>query len=150
MRVSIKICCLVVLLLVATCAIPRWTTAAEENASPTIPKIVLVGLDAYKASGANAAMKAWLKGSPLENEKQATSQVAIFKQIESYYGSYKSYEIAQIRELSTSTKIVYLVMNFEKGPVFTSFVCYKTEKDWIIPDCTFNTKAETIFPWLRK
>jgi hypothetical protein len=146
MKVSTKSLGLAVLLVLATWAVKSWSAAGTEDATQAVPKIVQTGLDAYKANGADAAIKAWLKGSALEGEKQATSQAASFKQIENYYASYKSWEIVQVKDISKSTKIVYLVMNFQRGPVFASFVCYKADPDWVLPTFNFNTKPEAVFP----
>jgi hypothetical protein len=42
--------------------------------------------------------------------------------------------------------IVYLTINYEKGPLFGRFLAYRIRNDWILPDFTFDTKPEAIFP----
>jgi len=119
---------------------------AQTRPADDIPKIVLSGLDAYKAEGADAAMKAWIKGSPLDGSKDALSQANVLRQIQDYYGSYKTFDLIHTRNLSPIIKVVYLALNYEKGPLFAKFVVYQTEQGWILTTFTFNTKEELILP----
>jgi hypothetical protein len=42
--------------------------------------------------------------------------------------------------------IVYLTINYEKGPLFARFLAYRIRNDWVLPDFTFDTKPEAVFP----
>ena len=117
--------------------------SAKENG---IPDILLRGLVTYKAKGADAAMTAWIKGSPIEGDKTALSQANIFRQIESLYGAYIGYDLIRIVDITPSSKLVYIQMNFEKGPVFASFLCYLKKTEWIIENLDFNTAPDKILP----
>lgn len=120
--------------------------AASGQESSEVPKVVLSGLESYKAEGPEAAIKAWLKGSPIEGSKDALSQANMLRQVQDYYGAYKSFDLIRSRNISPTTRIVYIVMDYEKGPLFAKFVVYKAEEGWIIPSFTFNTKEELIIP----
>jgi hypothetical protein len=119
---------------------------AQAQEHSEVPKIVLSGLDAYKAEGPEAAVKAWLKGSPLEGSKEALGQANVLRQIEEFYGAYKAFDFIRSRNLSPTTRIIYLTLDYEKGPLFAKFVTYRTEQGWILPSFTFNTKEESILP----
>jgi hypothetical protein len=119
---------------------------AQTRAADDIPKIVLAGLDAYKAEGADAAMKAWIKGSPLDGSKDALSQANVLRQIQDFYGSYKTFDLVHTRILSPNIRVIYLSLNYEKGPLFAKFVVYQTVQGWILTTFTFNTKDELIIP----
>ncbi len=41
----------------------------QKLSSEVIPKVLLAGMDAYKADGPEAAIKAWLKGSAKRNTR---------------------------------------------------------------------------------
>ncbi len=84
----------------------------------------------------------------MEGEKSAIAEAEKFKQIERYFGKYKSYEWIDTKEIGASSKIVYLTMTYERGAAFASFLVYKGEKDWIIQNMDFNTTPATIMPWL--
>lgn len=119
---------------------------AGAQESSDVPKIILLGLDAYKAEGPEAALKAWVKGGPLEGSKDALSQANVLRQVQDYYGVYKAFDVIRSRNLSPTTRIFYLTMDYEKGPVFAKFVAYRTEQGWIVTTFTFNTKDDLIVP----
>jgi hypothetical protein len=119
---------------------------AGAQESGDVPKIILSGLDAYKAEGPEAAIKAWVKGGPMEESKDALSQANVLRQIQDYYGVYKAFDVIRSRNLSPTTRIFYLTMDYEKGPLFAKFVAYRTEQGWIVTTFTFNTKEDLIVP----
>lgn len=120
----------------------------ETEASTTgIPKIVLAGLKAYQAQGAETAIKEWIKGGPVENDAATAKASGTFHQIESFYGSYIGYDLITIESITPKIKIVYIAMNFEKGPIFCQFPCYKRGSDWIITGkFNFNTEPSQVLP----
>ena len=118
-----------------------------ESAKP-VPPIIQAGFSAYASEGPEAAINAWLKGGPMEGEKTAVAAADNFRQIERYLGKYKSYELIDVKDIGTSSKMLYFSMNFDRGAAYASFVIYKREKDWIVQNLDFNTKPETIMPWL--
>ena len=123
-----------------------WNSLAAEQARSELPKILLDGFSAYKAEGAEAALKTWLKGSPMEGEKQALSQVNALLQIESLVGKYLTYHPIHNRALTPTTQIVFLVVDYEKGPLFGVFVLYKAADGWIAFKFDFNLNPWEILP----
>jgi hypothetical protein len=116
-----------------------------------IPPIIKSGLTAYKASGPEAAIIAWIKGSPFDGSKDAMSQANLFKQVETFYGKYLDYTPIAVINLTPTTKIIYLSMNFTSGPVFCKFLVYKIQvqgKDsWILSGkFNFHTEPEQVLP----
>lgn len=119
--------------------------AAEE----TLPAVILNGLTAYKKSGPEAAIKAWIKGGPMEKkEKESLQYGASFKAIEEYYGSYQAHHLISTKEITPVSRFIILSMDFERGPVFARFLAYKGEKGWLLVSFDFNTKPEIILPAL--
>ena len=134
----------IALLMVAFGNCPR---VSGQTPNPVeVPKIILSGLEAYKTEGPEAAVKAWLKGGPLEGSKEALSQANVLRQIQDFYGAYKTFDIVQSKNLAPSVRVVYLTLDFEKGPLYAKFVAYRTDKDWILTSFDLNTKAEVILP----
>ncbi len=109
-----------------------------------LPAVIVSGLDAYKSKGPDEAVKAWIKGSPIEGSKDALSQANSLRQVQDFYGAYQSFDVVGTRELSPKTRILYLVMDYESGPLFAKFVVYRTEHGWILTSFNFNTKDEMI------
>jgi len=120
-----------------------------ELGSEEIPKVIVSGLDAYKADGPEAAIKTWLKGSPVEGSKEALSQANILRQIQDFYGAYKGFHLVQSRNIGPTSRILYLVLDYETGPVFFKFEVFRTEQAWILTSFTLNTHPEQILPDCR-
>jgi len=112
-----------------------------------IPHVVIAGLEAYKDKGPDEAVKAWIKDSPLDGNKDALTQANMLRQVQDFYGLYQSFETISTEDLSRRVRVVYLVMNFDKGPLFAKFVTYHSEDHgWVLTSFNFNTKAELILP----
>jgi hypothetical protein len=119
---------------------------AQTRPNNDLPPVILSGLDAYKAEGPEAAIRAWIKGSPIEGSKDALAQSNVLRQIQDFYGSYKSYDVISARILSPNIRILYLGLNYEKGPLFSKFIIFQTAQGWILTSFNFNTKEELILP----
>ena len=70
----------------------------------------------------------------------------LLRQIQDYYGTYRAFEIVSTKDLSPKTRVIYLVLDFEKGPLFAKFVVYRSGQAWILAYFNFNTKEELVFP----
>ena len=132
----------IILALLSLCSI---TTVAF--AETDVPSIVTDGLKAFQKSGGKAGLAAWLKGSPVENDTTTSIGMSgLLSQVETAYGKMIGFEPVRVVSLSPSVRRVYLIMRFEKGPLYASFDCYKPAEVWIIPQVDFNTKASLVFP----
>lgn len=112
----------------------------------SVPNTIVNGMGDYGFQGAEAAVKAWVKGSTLEGSPEALIQVNNLKQVESMYGKFQSYHIIQVQGLTPLTVVVYLSINYERGPLFARFIAYRLKDSWILPEFSFSTKPEAIFP----
>lgn len=120
--------------------------AAEFVFAEELPTVITQGLTAYKETGADAAIQAWLVGSPMEGDKDALSQSSILHQIEGFYGKYTGFEVIKDVDITSSSRMHYIQLSFEKGPVFTFFLTYKKGEEWIIINFKFHTEPDSIFP----
>ncbi len=141
--------CLVAVGFLLLALAPYVRAGAADTSSEEVPKVVLSGLDAYKAEGPDAAMKAWIKGSPIEGSKEALSQANNLRQIQDFYGAYKTFHFIQSRNLGPTSRMIYLALDYEKGPVFGKFLVFRAEQGWILTSFLFNTHPEQILPECR-
>jgi len=111
-----------------------------------IPQIISAGCEAYKAGGPEAAITAWLKGSPLEGSKEALSQAAFLTQVSTYYGKYASPRLLAQFDISPLTQLVYVELDYEKGPAFAKFTLFKIADKWVVLNFRFHTEAEQVLP----
>ena len=132
----------VIVTLIVVCLLAPITALAEND----LPNILLTGLSEYKVNGPEAAVKAWIKGSAFETSVEALSQANTFRQVETMYGAYTGYQAIKVKVISKTAKMVYLSMDYEKGPLFASFLSYKSGDKWILTSFTFNMKPEVVLP----
>ncbi len=111
-----------------------------------IPKPLSKALSVYKKGGMQGFIATLLRGSPLEGHQETRLQVTVLKKIEKFYGAYQSFDILHINTLSDSTRLIYFLLNYEKGPVFGKLTAFKNGKREIITSFRFHTKADKIFP----
>ena len=111
-----------------------------------IPQPLTTALAVYKNGGLQGFINALVKGGPLAGNKEMRQQVAILEKIERYYGAYQSYDILLINQLSDSTRLIYFLLNYDKGPVFGVLTAYKIGNEESITSFVFHTKAEKVFP----
>jgi hypothetical protein len=131
--------------LIAALGILSAGTCLAQQASPRAA--VEVGATAYFKDGASAAVTAWLKGSALEGNTQATSQANSLRQIEDFYGKPESIDFAAENSISRRSKVLLAVINYENGPVFARFFAYQLKNGaWVLTQFQFQTEANSIFP----
>lgn len=119
--------------------------AAKESDDPLA--LVRKGLSVYAEKGPREALDAMLVGSPIEGSKEALSQANVLLQIAEFYGPYRGYSIARVVKVSDSTRFAYLVLNFERGPLFGCFVLYERPGfGWVLPQFKFHTEAQQVWP----
>jgi hypothetical protein len=111
------------------------------------PPIIKDGFESYKENGVASGFETWLRGSALEGD--TTTKVGVLggmTQIEAAYGKMESYEILATFSPTVRLRRVYAVSYHAKGPVFSYFDVYRTEKAWVVYMLNFNTKPQEILP----
>jgi len=116
----------------------------QKPAAESVPPIVFEGLDALRQFGPDDADKVWSKGSSWEGSSDRSLASAL-KTSQEILGAYRSFEILSVRPVSSTTRIVYLTLNYEKGPRFARFDLYQTGHGWILLHCRVDGDAD----WLR-
>jgi len=91
-------------------------------------------------------VKVWVRNGPLDGDKSALSQANVLRQIQDYYGAYQSFDLIAAYDLTQRVRLVYVVMNFEKGPVFGKFICYRSDREWMVTNFVLNTKDTEVLP----
>jgi hypothetical protein len=124
----------------------QTVNSSKKLVAENLPPIIVSGLNAYKDKGPDEAVQAWTKGSAVDGSKDAFTQANSLHQIQDYYGVYRGYEVMTTRNLTRSTRVIYMVLDFDKGPLFAKFVVYRSDQDWILVNFKFNTKVEAILP----
>ena len=119
------------------------TFSAEQGANALVER----GLSAYVAGGPDAAIKAWLKGSGMENNTQSLTQANGLRQIEDFFGKPESYDIIKVNAISPRSEMIVFTINHVKGAVFGRFQAYRTKSgEWVATEFKFHTEAAALLP----
>lgn len=125
--------------------LPAARPAIAQNPNPAaVPPVITAGLDAYRNVGLDQAFRAWLRNSPLHWDP---AMAAPLRAAQEQFGNFQSWDVVDVRSLSPSTRVVYLVLNYLEGPVFAKFVAYQTEQQgWVITNLRFSADEEAVLP----
>jgi hypothetical protein len=105
-----------VLLLVQFEAVAQSSDTSQKVSADAVPPVILAGLAAYKDKGPDEAVKAWIKGSPMDGNKEALGEGDALRGIQGFYGAYQEFDFLSTRDLSPRSRVIYLVLDYEKGP----------------------------------
>jgi hypothetical protein len=138
---SFRLCfCLAVVFLVSAVR----PASAQSPPAHNLPPVIAAGLEAYRNVGLDQAFRAWLRNSPLRWEP---AMAAPLHAAQEEYGTFQSWDVVLIRSLSPSTRILYLVFNYQQGPVFAKFVVYQAEQQgWIVTNLKFSLDEDAVLP----
>ena len=137
-----------ILCLFCTLLIAPWMLAQTPDSAPgALPSIITDGLALYKTNGPEAVIRSWIKGGPLDGNRDAFAQVGLLRQAQDLYGIYQGFEVYSSQPLSRRTQLTYLVMHYAKGPLFARLVTYQTSDGWMVISFNFS-KDDSILPEL--
>lgn len=140
------VACLLSTILLSQRPLLAQTVSSAHKSSDEVPAFIVAGLHAYKEKGPEEAVRVWIKGSGIDGSTDALTQANNLRQVQDFYGSYRDFEVVSIYEITPRTRVVYLVLDFDKGPLFAKFVVYRPDQTWILANFNFNTKEEAILP----
>jgi hypothetical protein len=105
------------------------------------------GVNAYVKDGADAAVKAWLKGSALETNTQALTQANTLRQVEDFYGKPEGLDIIKEHSISPRSQMIVFAINYAKGILYGRFQAYQIKSgNWVVTEFKFHTEAAALLP----
>jgi len=126
----------------STCVLAADAPAQDQA---KLPEIVLSGLNAYRTDGAQAAVNVWMAGSPIERTEQPERQLRNLRRFEELYGAYKEFHPVRTVPISPTCRMVYIQLDYQKGPAFGKMLVFKTDDGWKIVNFTFNADPEALW-----
>lgn len=123
-----------------------WLLPSTGWGGSGLPPVLDNALTAYAREGLEALIPAMVKGGPLEGEPRALEQSRNLRRIEKFYGRFRSHDVVQVHRLGRAARLVYFVLNYDRGAVFCRALVYGRDDQASISAFDFNTKPETIFP----
>lgn len=114
------------------------------------PPVISDGFKKYKMKGLVDALKEW--NHPAIRSKNDSLMVNSFKNAEKTYGKFQDFDVVDYIELSRRNALVYVIINYEKGPLFILFTVYYPDNKWIVSRISASLDAKDVFPeyiWTR-
>lgn len=101
---------------------------------------------AYREKGADGFLPALAKGAPLQSDGRSSFSRAgdMFRAVEGSYGTFIGIELIGTMPVSRSTRVVYFVLNYERGPLYGMVDLYRTPTGDIVTNSNVNTELQEI------
>lgn len=127
-------------------ATPSLALAQSAKQQP-VPDLIKHGLSAYAQNGLNTALQVWLQNSLLDSATLLRSELAALKRADATFGRFESGEVMQVAIVTPRVRRVYLVLYYERAPVWAWFDLYRTRNgSEVISDVFFSPKVQVILP----
>lgn len=121
--------------------------AASAQTKPPVPELINQGLNAYAQSGLNTALQVWLQNSLLDRDILLRSELAALKRADASFGLFESGEVMRVAVITPRVTRVYLVLYYERAPLWAWFDLYRTRSgNQVISDVFFSPKVQVILP----
>jgi hypothetical protein len=121
--------------------------AASAQTKPPVPELINQGLNAYAQSGLNTALQIWLQNSLLDRDTLLRSELAALKRADASFGLFESGEVMRVAVITPRVTRVYLVLYYERAPLWAWFDLYRTRGgNQVISDVFFSPKVQVILP----
>ena len=120
--------------------------ATSDAAQVELPRIVISGLESYKKDGPDEAVKAWVKDGVLEGSPAAKAASDALREAQATYGAYRGFHVISARNLSGSTVLVYVTLDYDHGPLFAKFIAYRTTQGTVLTSLLFKMDESEILP----
>lgn len=82
----------------------------------------------------------------MEGSKDALAQANNLRQVEEFYGKYVDFHPIRRYAITSTSQICYLVMDYERGPLFAVFLVYKQKDRWSLVTFKFHTDCGQVWP----
>lgn len=134
------------LLVLGALLLGQPSTALAQSKTP-VPELINQGLNAYAQSGLNTALQIWLQNSLLDRTTLLRSELAALKQADATFGLFESGEVMRTAAITPRVTRVYLVLYYERAPLWAWFDLYRTRNgNQVISDVFFSPKVQVILP----
>jgi hypothetical protein len=118
----------------------------QSDDEPRLPKVLAAGFDAYRAGGPEEALRVWLRNSPLEGTQEIGKADQALHAAQAQFGQWRTFDIISDHTISASTRVIYMTLDYDKGPLFAKFILYRTEPGWIVTNLIFSPNDAEVLP----
>ncbi len=140
--------CLPAILAAALTLGPSWSDVSAQ-ARPPFPPVLATGLDSLIAGNSAAAVHIWTATWTGPSDSGKEEQLATtFEQVGTVGGRALGYDWIRTTSLGSSLRTTYLILRYERLPVYARFALYQPSPNgpWVVASVNFNTDSEKVFP----
>lgn len=125
--------------LLAMVVVPRPLAAQDE-----LPRIVHQGIDLMRSGNCTEAMDLWIGHWPDPQKSQMYDSCAVLQELG---GTLHGYDVLRIVPLTSHVTRVYLVLLYQKQPIYFMVLVYKPgEQAWTVNTINWNTDPDKVIP----
>lgn len=136
----------VALILCAACLLSAPLAHSQSEGEPPLPKVLAAGFDAYRAGGPDEALRVWLRNSPLEGTPEIGKADQALHAAQAQFGQWRTFDIISDHTISASTRVIYMTLDFDKGPLFAKFILYRTDQGYLVTNLLFSPNDADVLP----
>ncbi len=114
--------------------------------APEIPAVVKQGLDSLVAGNRVAAVSLWGRAWTGADTSQAVTLLNSLDQVGELLGQPQGYDLVQQFDVGPNVRHVYIVVRYNKQPLYAYFVAYRPMRDWQVVSVLWNTDPTKVFP----
>jgi len=134
------------LFLSVVCVLAAPLLHSQSESGPPVPKVLEAGFDAYRAGGPDEALRVWLRNSPLEGTPEIGKADQALHAAQAQFGQWRSFDIVSDHTISASTRVIYMTLDYDKGPLYAKFILYRTDPGYIVTSLLFSPNDTDVLP----
>ena len=99
-----------------------------------IPQNILDGLDALRHDQLDQVESSWKKGALTNLDGISAS----LRNDKDSLGEYRGFDLISLQDISPRIRVLYIALNYERGPQFKKFVTYRNSTGWVVLEPILN------------
>ncbi|HEV8357305.1 MAG TPA: hypothetical protein VGQ17_11120 [Gemmatimonadales bacterium] len=121
-----------------------WTTAvsAQDQLAPLIAR----GLASLRAGECTAAFKGWTEQWTGPEEAAKRDQMIAGCGMLARFGTLRGYDVLRSVNVSPHVQRAYIILLYDKQPVYFMIVLYRPEAAWKVQTLNWNTDYDKVVP----
>jgi hypothetical protein len=125
-----------VLLVMVT--VPLRLAAQDE-----VPRIIHQGIDLMRSDNCAEAFDLWIGHWPDPQKSQMADSCSVLQE---NGGTLHGYDVLKVVTLTPHVSRVYLVLLYQKQPIYFMLLSYKPEQAWTVNTINWNTDPDKVIP----
>lgn len=111
-----------------------------------VPSVVTEGLDLLIENKRTAAVAVWGRSWTDADTTRSSTLIKSLDDLDRLLGGVQGYDLVKSFEVGPSVLNLYLIVRYEKQPLFAFFALYRPKSEWQVNAVTWNTDAAAVFP----